>query len=42
MLEAMKMEHSVRTPRDGTLSRVAVGAGGTVTTKDVLTVLADD
>jgi biotin carboxyl carrier protein len=38
----MKMEHSVRAPRDGTLATLAVSPGDAVTTGDVLAVLADD
>jgi pyruvate carboxylase subunit A/propionyl-CoA carboxylase alpha chain len=37
VLEAMKMEHSVRTPHEGTLAQLNVSAGQTV---DMGTVLA--
>ena len=38
-VEAMKMENVVPAPRDGTVERVAVGAGETVELGDVLVVL---
>ena len=38
-VEAMKMENEVRAPRDGTVERVAVGAGETVELGDVLVVI---
>ncbi len=39
-VEAMKMENDVRSPRDGTVERVAVGPGQTVELGDVLVVIA--
>lgn len=38
-VEAMKMENDVRSPRDGTVERVAVGPGQTVELGDVLVVI---
>ncbi len=38
-VEAMKMENEVRTPRAGTVERVAVGAGDTVELGDILVVI---
>ncbi len=39
-VEAMKMQNELRSPRDGTVERVAVGPGATVDPGDVLVVLA--
>jgi acetyl/propionyl-CoA carboxylase alpha subunit len=39
-VEAMKMQNELRSPRDGTVERVAVGAGATVEPGDLLLVLA--
>ena len=38
-VEAMKMQNELRSPRDGTVERVAVGPGQTVDPGDVLVVL---
>jgi biotin carboxyl carrier protein len=38
-VEAMKMQNELRSPRDGTVERVAVGPGQTVEPGDVLVVL---
>ena len=35
----MKMQNELRSPRDGTVARVAVGAGQTIEIGDVLLVL---
>jgi biotin carboxyl carrier protein len=40
VLEAMKMEHSVRSPHDGTVAEVRVSAGQAVDSGTVLAVLA--
>jgi biotin carboxyl carrier protein len=39
VLEAMKMEHSVRSPHDGTVAEVRVSAGQAVDSGTVLAVL---
>jgi biotin carboxyl carrier protein len=39
VVEAMKMQNEIRAPRDGTVVRIAVGAGGTVEIGSVLVVL---
>jgi biotin carboxyl carrier protein len=39
VVEAMKMQNELRAPRDGVVSSVAVGAGGTVEVGDLLVVL---
>jgi biotin carboxyl carrier protein len=39
-VEAMKMQNELRSPRDGTVERVASGPGATVEPGDVLVVLA--
>jgi biotin carboxyl carrier protein len=39
VVEAMKMQNELRAPRDGVISRVAVGAGRTVEVGDLLLVL---
>jgi biotin carboxyl carrier protein len=36
----MKMQNELRAPRDGTVERVAVGAGETIEVGDLLLVLA--
>ena len=41
VVEAMKMESSVTSPRDGTVAEVVVTAGGTVEVGDLLFVLGD-
>jgi biotin carboxyl carrier protein len=41
VLEAMKMEHSVRTPHEGTLAQLNVSAGQTVDMGTVLAVVED-
>jgi biotin carboxyl carrier protein len=38
-VEAMKMQNELRSPRDGTIERVAVGPGATVEPGDVLVIL---
>jgi biotin carboxyl carrier protein len=40
VVEAMKMQNELRSPRDGTIERVAVGAGATIDVGDLLLVLA--
>jgi biotin carboxyl carrier protein len=40
VVEAMKMQNELRAPRDGTVERVAVGAGATIDVGDLLVVLA--
>jgi biotin carboxyl carrier protein len=40
VVEAMKMQNELRAPRDGTVERVAVGAGETIDLGDLLLVLA--
>jgi biotin carboxyl carrier protein len=40
VLEAMKMEHTVRAPADGTLSRLAVSSGDQVDTGALLAVIS--
>ena len=40
VLEAMKMEHPVRSPHEGTLAELAVAAGQQVETGAVLAVVA--
>jgi biotin carboxyl carrier protein len=40
LVEAMKMQNELRTPRDGTVERVAVGVGETIDLGDLLVVLA--
>lgn len=42
VLEAMKMEHTVRSPTDGTVAEVLVASGDQVEAGAVLVVLADD
>jgi biotin carboxyl carrier protein len=39
VVEAMKMQNELRTPRDGTVHRVAVGVGETIDLGDLLLVL---
>jgi biotin carboxyl carrier protein len=39
VVEAMKMQNELRAPRDGTVERVAVGAGATIDVGDLLLVL---
>jgi len=39
VLEAMKMQNELRAPRDGVISRVAVGTGRTIEVGDLLLVL---
>ena len=39
ILEAMKMQHEIMAPEDGTVSDVRVSAGDTVATGDVMVVL---
>jgi biotin carboxyl carrier protein len=39
VVEAMKMQNELRAPRDGTVDRVAVGAGETIDLGDLLVVL---
>jgi biotin carboxyl carrier protein len=39
VVEAMKMQNELRTPRDGTVERVAVGVGETIDLGDLLLVL---
>jgi biotin carboxyl carrier protein len=39
VVEAMKMQNELRTPRDGTIERVAVGVGETIDLGDLLVVL---
>lgn len=40
VVEAMKMQNELRAPRDGTVTRVAVGAGQTIEIGDLLVILA--
>ena len=40
VVEAMKMQNELRAPRQGTVERVAVGAGETIDLGDVLAVIA--
>jgi biotin carboxyl carrier protein len=40
VVEAMKMQNELRSPRDGTIDRVAVGAGRRIEVGDLLVVLA--
>ena len=40
VVEAMKMQNELRAPREGTIERVAVGAGATIEVGDLLLVLA--
>jgi biotin carboxyl carrier protein len=40
VVEAMKMQNELRSPRDGTIERVGVGAGDTIDVGDLLLVLA--
>ena len=40
VVEAMKMQNELRAPRDGTIERVAVGAGTTIEVGDLLLVIA--
>ena len=39
IIEAMKMQNELRVPRDGTVGRIAAGAGETIEVGDVLLVL---
>jgi biotin carboxyl carrier protein len=39
VVEAMKMQNELRTPRDGTVQRIAVGVGETIDLGDLLVVL---
>jgi biotin carboxyl carrier protein len=39
VVEAMKMQNELRTPRDGTVERVAVGVGETIDLGDLLMVI---
>jgi len=39
IIEAMKMQNELRVPRDGTVGRIAAGAGQTIEVGDVLLVL---
>jgi biotin carboxyl carrier protein len=39
VVEAMKMQNELRTPRSGTVERVAVGVGETIDLGDLLVVL---
>jgi glutaconyl-CoA decarboxylase len=39
VVEAMKMQNELRAPRDGTITRVAVGAGENIEVGDLLLVL---
>ena len=39
VVEAMKMQNELRTPRDGMVERVAVGVGETIDLGDLLVVL---
>ena len=41
VIEAMKMENELRTPRDGMVTQIAVVAGSTVDTGAVLVVVGD-
>ena len=40
VVEAMKMQNELRAPRDGTVERIAVGAGATIDVGDLLLVIA--
>lgn len=40
VVEAMKMQNELRSPREGTIERVAVGAGATIEVGDLLLVIA--
>ena len=40
VVEAMKMQNELRAPRDGTIERVAVGAGTTIEVGDLLLVIS--
>ena len=40
VVEAMKMQNELRSPRDGTIERVGVGVGSTIEVGDLLLVLA--
>ena len=40
VVEAMKMQNELRAPRDGTIDRVAVGAGRTIEVGDLLLVMS--
>jgi glutaconyl-CoA decarboxylase len=40
VVEAMKMQNELRAPRDGTVERVAVGAGRTIEVGDLLLVIS--
>jgi len=40
VVEAMKMQNELRAPRDGTIERVAVGAGATIEVGDLLLVIS--
>jgi hypothetical protein len=40
VVEAMKMQNELRSPREGTIERVAVGAGDTIEVGDLLLVIA--
>ena len=40
VVEAMKMQNELRAPRDGTIERVAVGAGRTIEVGDLLLVIS--
>ena len=40
VVEAMKMQNELRAPREGTIERVAVGAGATIDVGDLLLVIA--
>ena len=39
VVEAMKMQNELRAPRDGTITRVGVGAGQTIEVGDLLLVI---
>ena len=39
VVEAMKMQNELRAPRDGVISRVAVGAGQTIDVGDIMLVI---
>jgi biotin carboxyl carrier protein len=41
IMEAMKMEHSVTAPRDGTVARITVASGDQVEADALLVVVAD-
>jgi biotin carboxyl carrier protein len=40
VVEAMKMENEIKSPRDGTVTRVAIGAGDLVESRAVLVELS--